>query len=59
MQIPKRPKPEMMKLSLRVPDEVIKKLDKHIDGIRYRNRAQMITAILADWVDEQGKAGEP
>jgi len=49
----------MMKLSLRVPDEVIKKLDKHIDGIRYRNRAQMITAILADWVDEQGKAGEP
>lgn len=45
-----------MKLHFRIPDHVIRQLDKHVDGKRFRSRAQLITTILADWVYSGGIA---
>jgi metal-responsive CopG/Arc/MetJ family transcriptional regulator len=39
-----------MKLNLMVPDKVVKELDSFVDGIKFRSRAHLITAILADWI---------
>jgi len=39
-----------MKLNLKVPDKVIEELDSFVDGIKFRSRAHLITAILADWI---------
>lgn len=42
-----------MQLSARIPDEVIDKLDRYIDGIQYRSRAQLISVILQEWIEER------
>ena len=44
---------QMKALSFSCPDSVVKELDKHVDGIKYRNRAQLMTFILAEWLDCQ------
>ena len=43
----------MKALSFSCPDSLVKELDKHVDGIKYRNRAQLMTFILAEWLDCQ------
>jgi hypothetical protein len=42
-----------MQLNFSCPDEIVKELDKHVDGVRYRNRAQLMTTIFAEWLDGQ------
>jgi metal-responsive CopG/Arc/MetJ family transcriptional regulator len=39
-----------MKLSLIIPDKVVEEVDTFVDGIKFRSRAHLITAILADWI---------
>lgn len=41
-----------MKLHLSCPNEVIRKLDEYLDGVNFRNRTQLITYILSDWLDK-------
>lgn len=40
------------KEAVRIPDEIVERLDKKVDKIRYRSRAHLITAILSGWLDE-------
>ena len=40
-----------MQLNFKCPDSVVRELDTFIDGIRFHSRAQLITTILATWVD--------
>lgn len=46
-----------MQLGVRIPDEIVKQLDRYVDRIRYRSRAHLITVILAEWLDEQEEGG--
>lgn len=39
-----------MQLNFQIPGKVVEELDKHVDGIRFRNRTQLITVILDDWL---------
>lgn len=44
-----------MQLAVRIPDKIVKGLDRHVDRVRFRSRAQLITVILADWLSEKKK----
>jgi hypothetical protein len=44
-----------MKLHFSCPDEVVKELDKHIDGVRYRNRTHLMFTIFMDWLSNKEK----
>lgn len=41
-----------MKLNMTCPDEVIRAIDKHVDGVTFRSRSHLITFILQNWVFE-------
>lgn len=43
----------MKQLNFDCPDGVVKALDGLIDGIYFRNRAQLITVVLAEWLKER------
>lgn len=43
----------MKKLNVDIPDKVINVIDRFVDGTRYRNRTQLISTILYDWVEEK------
>ena len=40
--------------SVRVDDEVLEQLDKFVDGIHYRSRAQITAIALIDWLQDNG-----
>ena len=42
-----------MQLAVRIPDELIARLDEHVDRIHFRSRAHLITVIISEWLDEQ------
>lgn len=44
-----------MQLAVRMPDHLVSMLDEHVDGVRYRSRAQLITIIISDWLDKKEK----
>lgn len=47
-----------MKLNMSCPDEVIRAIDQHVDGITFRNRSHLITFILQNWAFEnRGRIG--
>ncbi len=41
-----------MQLGVRIPEHIVSMLDKHVDGTRYRSRAQLITVIIDDWLNK-------
>ena len=45
-----------MQLGVRIPDHLVSMLDEHVDGTRYRSRAQLITMIVAGWLAEKETA---
>ena len=47
-----------MKLNMTCPDDVIRAIDHHVDGVTFRNRAHLITFILQNWAFEnRGRIG--
>jgi len=44
-------------LAVRVPDHLVAKVDKKIEGIRYRSRAQVIAIACLDWLETHDKHG--
>ena len=40
-------------LNMRIPKELIEELDRHVDGVTWRNRVQLITEILRFWTNYQ------
>lgn len=42
-----------MQISLRIPDDIPEKLDRFVDGIRYRSRAHLISVILHEWLERE------
>ena len=42
-----------MQLSVRIPKHLVSMLDEHVDGTRYRSRAQLIEVIVTDWLEEK------
>jgi hypothetical protein len=48
-----------MQLNFQIPDKVVEELDRFVDGIRFRNRAQLITVILADWLARMAHPVDP
>lgn len=44
-------------LNMRIPDKILRELDKYIDDVRFRNRSQLITVILSRWIDDNKAFG--
>lgn len=44
-----------MQLHFSCPDEVVNELDKHVDGVRYRNRTHLMFTIFMDWLSNKEK----
>jgi len=41
-------------ISVRLEEEVVEQLDKFVDGIRYRSRAQILIIALTEWLEGNG-----
>lgn len=46
----------MKQLNFDCPEGVVRALDRLIDGIYFRNRAQLITVVLSEWLKERKQA---
>lgn len=46
----------MKQLNFDCPSGLVYRLDALVDGVYFRNRAQLITTILSDWLKEQAAA---
>lgn len=45
----------MHQLNFRINDEVVKGIDRFVDGIHYRSRGHLINVILLEWLERQEK----
>jgi Arc/MetJ-type ribon-helix-helix transcriptional regulator len=41
-------------ISVRLEEEILEQLDKFVDGLRYRSRAQILIIALTEWLEEHG-----
>jgi hypothetical protein len=41
-------------ISVRLEDEVVEQLDRFVDGIRHRSRAQIMVIALIEWLEQNG-----
>lgn len=39
-----------MQLSVRIPEHLIQSMDEHVDGVKYRSRAQLISVVCMEWL---------
>lgn len=44
-----------MQSVIRMPTKIFEKLNKHVDGVRYRSRNQLISIILMEWLKSHEK----
>jgi len=49
----KKPGKKTKQITLQLPDDLQNKIEKRVDGIRFRSLAQLVSVILLDWLEEQ------
>ena len=45
----------MKQLGVRIPKEIIESVDSHVDGVKFRSRAHLITVLVLEWLEKQKK----